>query len=141
MLIAEIRAYTKFYKSIYNEKPFLINRYCIEVNHTTSRFVIDGKLEPEILKRNPYHFICKVDNCDVFFTMLSSLVQKDCGKRNFFALKENDYIKFIKEYLPGYYKDPTLEQVTYFDDLELFYLTFVNGELVKKEIRTGAPWW
>lgn len=149
----QIIEYASYTDSTMNNSTYILNVYCFEVNDSTSRYVISSDIEPKSMKDIPYHFICKVGERDVFFTMLAGVVRKDWGKRNFFILKESAYVDFVEKYFPEKYKEyleferkklagtPIPEKLLDFYEPEMCYLTFVYDKLVKKEMRSGLPWW
>lgn len=140
----QIINYSKYSDSLNKDRTYILRVYCSEVNDSTNRFVIESNIDIELIKMMPYHFICKVDGHEVFFTMLSGIVKKDWGKRNFFNLKQSSYLDLMKQYFPEEYKnyiknEKTFPRVIYEPDL--CYLTFINDKLVKKEMKRGLPWW
>lgn len=140
----QIIEYTEYTDSTTIIHPYVLNVYCLEINDSTNRYIIQGDIDPSIFKMIPYHFICKVGGRDVFFTMLSGIVKKDWGKRNFFNLKESAYVDFMKKYFPEdykYYIENKEKKVQINYEPNLCYLTFVQDKLVKKEMRRGLPWW
>nr|WP_320039405.1 hypothetical protein [uncultured Bacteroides sp.] len=143
VLEREIEGYAKYADSIFKESH-IINVYCLEVNDSTSRYVVDCVTNPEIIKKWPYHFVCKIGERDVFFTMLAGIVKKDSGNKNFFNMDEKAYGGFIKRYFPGdykYYKEGMQKAPCNINDIEMYYLTFVNHKLVKKELKRGLALW
>ena len=77
MLEDEIMAYTKIIESENKNESFVVNVYCTEINDSTNKYVINGIINPELIKMTPYHFICKIGERDVFFTMLAGIVKKN----------------------------------------------------------------
>lgn len=142
-LESEILKYTKFTAENNKNQPFVIHVFCLEINDSTARYVIDSDIDAEILEFTPYHFVCKVGGQEVFFTMLAGISKYNWGKGNFFKLKESSYLKFMKKHFPKDYKqhiEKRQEHVGACYDPDMYYLTFVNGKLVKKEIKMGMPW-
>ena len=139
-LESEILKYTKTTAKEYKNQPFVIRVFCLEINDSTTRYVISSDIEASGFEFIPYHFVCKVGGQEVFFTMLAGI---NLGKGNFFKLKESSYLKFMKKHFPKDYKqyiEKQQEHVGAFHDPDMYYLTFVNGKLVKKEIKRGMPW-
>lgn len=140
----QIIEYTKIVESEIKNRSFVITVYCAEVNDSTSRYMINGIIDPKMVKMIPYHFICKVGEHDVFFTMLPGIVKKDSGKRNFFDLKESAYSDFMEKYFPKdykYYKENKQKEFQVMYEPDMCYLTFVYDKLVKKEMKSGLHWW
>jgi len=140
VLEQEIEGYAKYADSIFQESH-IINVCCLEVNYSTCQYVVDCVTDPEIIKKRPYHFVCKIGERDVFFTMLAGIVKKDSGNKNFFNMDEKAYSGFIKRYFPGdykYYKEGKQKVPSIINDIEMCYLTFVNLKLVKKELKRGS---
>jgi len=140
----QILDYIQMVKLHNKERPFIIRVFCLSINDSTTRYVISSDIEPDMIKKMPYHFVCKVGKQDVFFTMLAGIVRKDWGKLNFFNLKNSEYKHFIKEHFPNDYelalKKRQKDHITLYEP-EMCYLTFVYDKLVKKEMRRGLPWW
>lgn len=142
----EIIKYDKFIDSIYT-KSYVIQVYCIEKNDSITRYVIGAMNGADILDMFPYHFICRVNNKDVFFTMSSGLVN-DGKDHNFFKLKSSEIERIMKKYFPEEYArhleneekkrkgKPTTVIVTIFEP-EMYYLTFNRNKLINKEIKRG----
>lgn len=139
----QIISYTKIIKSENKNNSFIIRVFCIEVNDSTTRYIINGESDPTLIKMWPYHFICKVGNENVFFTMLSGIVRRR-NEKNFFKLNKTSYLDFLKNYFPEDYKYQVKDIVKHSQlmyEPEMCYLTFMNNILVKKEMRRGLPWW
>lgn len=143
VLEQEIEGYAKFVDPQIDE-PYVIRVFCFEVNDTTSRYVIHFITQPEDIQMCPYHFVCKIGERDVFFTMLAGVGKTGWKDNNFFYLKKEACDEFVKKYLPDdykYYEKGTNKVPWVLYDTEMCYLTFVNDKLVKKELRRGLPWW
>nr|WP_320039407.1 hypothetical protein [uncultured Bacteroides sp.] len=143
VLEREIEGYAKFVDPQINE-PYVISVFCSEVNDSTSRYIINFITDPEDIQMWPYHFVCKIGERDVFFTMLAGIGKIGWKNNNFFYLKKEACDEFVKKYLPDdykYYKKGTNKVPLVLYDTEMCYLTFVNDKLVKKELRRGLPWW
>lgn len=148
VLEKEIIEYDKFIDSTVS-KPYVINVYCIEKNDSITRYVIGAIDGLDILEIIPYHFICKINNKDVYFTMYSGLVFGD-KNHNFFKLKQTEIERIMKKHFPEEYsrylinkekekKGEIYEIVMSTFEPEMYYLTFNRDKLIKKEIRSGLP--
>lgn len=129
--------------SLVNE-PYIINVCCMNINDSTTRYVISSDINTETLDMLPYHFVCKVNDRDIYFIMLAGIVKKDWGKRNFFQLKKATALEYMKKNFPEEYRMYVKKIddgifITY--EPEMCYLTFIEDKLVKKEMRSGMPWW
>jgi hypothetical protein len=144
----EIIQYDMFIDSICS-KSYVIQVDCIEKDDSITRYVIGAIDGTHILEMFPYHFICKVNNKDVFFTMRSGLVYFG-KKQNFFNLKSSEIERVMKKYFPDEYAEhiknierekkgePTTVSLTFFEP-EMYYLTFNQNKLINKEIKRGMP--
>ena len=144
----EIIKYDKFIDSICSES-YVLQVNCIEKNDSITRYVIGAIDGTHILDMFPYHFICRVNNKDVFFTMYSGLVLY--GKTpNFFKLKSSEIERVMKKYFPKEYathhkdkekykNDETYEVIESIFEPEMYYLTFNLNKLINKEIKRGMP--
>lgn len=144
MLEQQISDYIRTTELENKGRPFVIIVFCLNINDSTTRYVISSEINPEAVKMMPYHFVCKIGKRDVFFTMLAGIVRKDWGKRNFFNLKEEAYLEFMKKYFPNDYKllkEKKQKGYIILYEPDMCYLTFVYDKLVKKEMRRGLPWW
>ena len=142
-LESEILKYTKITAKDNKNRPFVIRVFCLEINDSTTRYVIGSDIEASSFEFMPYHFVCKVGGQEVFFTMLAGISKYKWRKGNFFKLKESSYLKFMKKHFPEEYKiyvEKRQERVSDCYEPDMYYLTFVNGKLVKKEIKRGMPW-
>jgi len=148
VLEKEIIEYDKFIDSTFSD-PYVIKVSCIEKNDSITRYVIGAIDGTDILEMFPYHFICKINNKDVFFTMYSGLVFGD-KKHNFFKLKQNEIERIMKKYFPQEYskylinkekkkKGEMYEVIMTTFEPNMYYLTFNRGKLINKEIRRGLP--
>jgi len=148
VLEREIIKYDKYIDSI-STKSYVIHVNCIEKNDSLTRYVIGAIDGTDILDMFPYHFICRVNNKDVFFTMHSGLVYM--GKnRNFFKLKSSEIERIMKKYFPEEYAthlqnkekekrgEIYIRTVSVFEP-EMYYLTFNQDKLIDKEIKRGLP--
>lgn len=139
----QIVNYIKVAQSENKGCPFIIRVYCLNINDSITRYVINSEVEPENMKIEPYHFICKIGGRDVFFTMVAGLVKKEWGKKHFFYLRENAYTNFCKSYFPADYKllvENKQKGYVILDEPEMYYLTFLYDKLIKLEIKRGVPW-
>jgi hypothetical protein len=144
----EIIKYDKFIDSICS-KSYVIRVNCIEKNDSITRYVIGAIDGTHILDMFPYHFICRINNKDVFFTMRSGLVYFG-KKQNFFNLKSSEIERIMKKYFPEEYSEHlknierkrkgelTTVTMTIFEP-EMYYLTFNRNRLINKEIERGMP--
>jgi hypothetical protein len=142
-LESEILKYTKFTAENNKNQPFVIRVFCLEINDSTTRYVISSEIEASSFEFIPYHFVCKVGGQEVFFTMLAGISKYKWRKGNFFKLKESSYLKLMKKHFPKDYKqhiEKRQEHLGVLYEPDMYYLTFVNGKLVKKEIKRGMPW-
>jgi len=138
--------------SLLGDKSYFLQVYCMEVNDSTNRYVITSEISEKMLDVLPYHFVCKVDGQDVYFTMLAGIERVHWPPHNFFKLKQSVYEQFMKKHFPENYKtymDNKRKKAegievyeTMFDlyEPDMYYLTFVRDKLVKKESRSGLPW-
>lgn len=122
---------------------------CIEKDDSITRYVIGAIDGTDILDMFPYHFICRINNKDVFFTM--RLANVYMGKNhNFFKLKSSEIERIMKKYFPEEYanhlehieKDRKGEMYTVTVSIfepEMYYLTFNRNILINKEIKRGMP--
>jgi len=144
----EIIKYDKFIDSICSES-YVIQVNCIEKNDSITRYVIGAIDGTDILDMFPYHFICRINNKDVFFTMRSGLVSFG-KKKNFFNLKSSEIERIMKKYFPKEYathiknkeKEKKGETYTVIESIfepEMYYLTFNRNKLINKEIKRGMP--
>ena len=143
-LESEILRYTKFTAENNKNQPFVIHVLCLEINDSTTRYIIGSEVEPSDFKSTPYHFVCEVGGQEVFFTMLSGISLCNWEKGNFFKLKESSYLKFMKKHFPEDYKlYVEKKQKGYFilNEPEMYYLTFINEKLVEKRISMGMHYW
>jgi RNA binding exosome subunit len=144
----EIIKYDKFIDSICS-KSYVLQVNCIEKDDSITRYVIGAIDGTDILDMFPYHFICRINNKDVFFTMRSGLVYFG-KKQNFFNLKSNEIERVMKKYFPEEYSEHlknvekekkgelTTVTMTIFEP-EMYYLTFNRNKLINKEIKRGMP--
>ena len=144
----EIIKYDKFIDSIC-PKSYVIHVNYIEKNDTITRYVIGALDGTDILDMFPYHFICRINNKDVFFTMRSANVYM--GKNhNFFKLKSSEIERIMKKYFPEEYvthlenkekdrKGETYNVTMSIFEPEMYYLTFNRDKLINKEIKRGMP--
>lgn len=126
-----------------NEQNSIIHVYCKDIDDSTSQYVIGAEIDPNMIKDMPYNFVCLVDNRKVFFTMLAGIDKNYFGKNNMFILKNDTYLEFVKNNFPKEYeriKHKKTDDVYLLYEPEMYYLTFTNNKLVKKEIRRGVPW-
>jgi hypothetical protein len=142
-LESEITKYIKF-TEVKENQPFIIQVFCMEVNDSTTRYVISSEIVPAMVKACPYHFVCKVAGRDIFFTMLAGISRYNWIKGNFFKLKESSYLNFMQKNFPQDYKLYIQKKHKGYEVLyepDMYYLTFVNEKIVKKEVRMGLPWY
>jgi hypothetical protein len=143
-LESEILKYTKFTAENNKNQPFVIRVLCLEINDSTTRYIIGSEVEPSDFKSTPYHFVCEVGGQEVFFTMLSGVSIYNCEKGNFFKLKESSYLKFMKKHFPKDYKlyvEKKKKGYYILNEPEMYYLTFINENLVEKRISMGMHYW
>ena len=143
-LESEILKYTKLTVENNKNKPFVIRVYCLEINDSTTRYVINSEIDAQIFVSIPYHFVCKVGGQEVFFTMLAGISKYNWRKGVFFKLKESSYLKFMKKHFPEDYKlYVEKKQKGYYilNEPEMYYLTFINEKLVEKRISMGMHYW
>jgi len=144
----EIVNYDRFIGS-FCKKSYVVHVYCIEKNDSITRYVISAIDGVDILDMFPFHFISKVNNKDVLFTMYSGLVKYSKNK-NFFNLKDQEIQRVMKDNFPEEYK-------TYLENKEkqnkgehytvclsifepeMYYLTFNRDKLIDKVIQRGIP--
>ena len=143
VLEQQIIEYEKYTESKNKNRSYILRIYCSEINDSTYRYIIEGIIDPELIKMMTYHFKCKIGEHEVFFTMLAGIVKKDLGRRNFFKIKTTAFVDFMQNYFPNDYKyyieNKGKEMQTIYEP-EMCYLTFVQDKLVKKEMRKGMPW-
>jgi hypothetical protein len=72
-LESKILRYTKFTAENNKNQPFVIHVFCLEINDSTTRYIIGSEVEPSDFKSTPYHFVCEVGGQEVFFTMLAGI--------------------------------------------------------------------
>jgi len=141
-LIQQIKVYKNFSDSVNRGRPYILNVSCYGPNDSTEKYTISSSVDAIGLILYPYHFICKVENYEVFFTMVSGIVESpDYGKtdKNFFKIKQNFILEHIKKYFPkDYEKYENYLKTGHFPPPNLIYepkqlhLSFINGRLVKK---------
>ena len=131
------------------DKSYIIHVYCIEKNDSITRYVISAIDGVDILEMFPYHFISKVNNKDILFTMYSGLV-KYSKSQNFFKLKDeeiqrimkNDFPEEYETYLENKEKQKNGEHYTVSVSIfepEMYYLTFNRDKLINKVVKRGMP--
>jgi hypothetical protein len=143
-LKSQIIEYVNHTDSLLVKTPYSIDVCCMNVNDSTTRYVISSNIDSKTLRMFPYHFICKVNGRDIYFVMLAGIVKKDWGKRNFFNLKTTTKIEYMRKNFPEEYrkyKNKIDDGVFILYEPEMCYLTFIEDKLVKKEMRRGLPWW
>jgi len=143
ILLQQIREYKSYCDKINKGKAYIIRVYCREINDSTNKFVISNELNAIAFKMTPYHFKCKVDNFDVFFVMLSGIVENNSyteKDKNFFRVNENVLLNDIKGYFPiayKLYKKNNYFTFNYIHDPENLYLIFVHDKLIGKKLKRG----
>ena len=141
-LIQQIKEYKHFSDSINRGRPYVLNVSCYGPNDSTEKYTISSSIDAIGLISYPYHFICKVENYEVFFTMVSGNVESPYyvkTDRNFFKLKQNAILEYIKKYFPkdyekyeNYLKTGNFPCPDLIYEPESLHLKFINGRLVKK---------
>jgi len=141
----EIVNYYNFCDSISKNDQFVVHVTCMDINDSISKYVLEGLVSAEVLYWFPYHFKCKVDSHDTYFTMKSGLVLNN-KRNNLFTLKQSAIEQFMKIHFPdeyaNNYKKNKEEYIRLAKKNEIlgvlqprFYcLTFKNGKLIKKDI-------
>lgn len=147
----EIINYYNFCDSICKNGQFVVHVTCIDINDSITKYVIEGLVSADVLYWFPYHFKCKVDSHDTYFTMKAGLVL-DNKRNNLFTLKQSAIEQFMKKHFPdeytSNYKKNKEKYIRSAKDDEIlgvlqprFYcLTFKNEKLIKKAIfQTKVP--
>lgn len=144
-LSGQIMEYKNYLDSTLSNKPYILRVSCFEINDSTSKYVISSDIQAYSFAMEPYHFKCKLNKTDVYFTMASGIVKSnDYGKtnNNFFKVSQNAIIEDVKKYFPKdyqYYLKYGQYPMNYIYDPELLYLTFIENRLVKKTYKRGLP--
>ncbi|MBP1664111.1 MAG: hypothetical protein H6Q19_1251 [Bacteroidetes bacterium] len=145
----EIIKYNNFIDSI-SDRSYVLNVYCIEKSNSITRYVIGAIDGTDILEMFPYHFICRINNNDVLFTMYSGLVNHD-KEKNFFKLKDEEMLRLMRKHFPIEYKtylqnkekekkgETTYKHLGTIFEPEMYYLTFNKEKLIDKVIKRGLP--
>lgn len=144
VLEREILEYSKYIDSITTTRPYILLVNISEVNDSTVQYHISCDIDGGIVKMRPYHFICKVGNKNVFFTLGAKALNENSG---FFKMKENAYADFLRKYFPHEYetykklktakKGEFVKVTIVCFEPETCFLTFVNGKLVTKYMTTN----
>jgi len=143
ILLQKIQKYKSYTDKINNGKPYIIRVYCREINDSTNKFVITNELNAIAFKMTSYHFKCKVDNFEVFFVMLSGVVENNSyteKDKNFFRVNEKVLLNDIKCHFPIAYKLYKKNGYFTFDfihDPENLYLVFIHDKLVSEKFKRG----
>ena len=143
-LSKQIVEYKHFIDSLSKGRPFVINVYCSEINDSVNKYIVDKTSSGFGFYSYPYHFKCKVNDFEVFFIMVSGLVNSpDYGKTdlNFFIVKQSIILEDLKNYFPEDYKcfmkNGNFPPPDLFEP-EILHLTFVREKLVKKTYKRGS---
>ena len=91
-LTKQIIEYKHFIDSLSRGRSFVLTVYCFELNDSVNKYVITKVSSAFGLSDRSYHFKCKVADFEVFFIMVSGLVNSpDYGKTNlnFFKVKQS----------------------------------------------------
>ena len=145
----EIIKYTHYTDSLDDNNPFIIWVCINQINDSTKRFVIMSATDASLFIDIPYHFICNIENREVFFTDIAVLSEKCWDKKNFFNLKQSAHLEVMKKYFPKDYEKylfdiertkqgKEVEVITSFYDPVNCYLTFIHDKLAKKEMKRGS---
>lgn len=144
----------KYQQFIRNEQPagdgsdVTIHVSYMEINDTIDRYVINAYADPEMVRDfDTFQFLCKINGVDVFFHTIGCRSQRKVTPPDFkyhphFELSEESYLAFVKKYHPHAYQSilqrgSIYPQANYEPDC--FYLTFLRGKLIAKEIIPGVP--
>jgi hypothetical protein len=143
-LSSQIKEYRHFVDSLNKGKVYVIVVYCSQINDSLNKYVITCCANAYSFTLQPYSFKCNVDNLDVFFVMVSSLVNSpDYGKTNlnFFKNNKDVLMEDVKKHFPNeydyYLKNGDFTFKSIFEP-ELLYLTFKYNVLIKKTYKKGS---
>ena len=133
ILEKEIISYNKSIKSSMGQQSYLIDVFCKEINDSVQRYVISSVVSIKHLDDFPCHFVCKVRDIPVLFTMMAGRDNWNFKNKPFFRLNKKKRADMERSFFPGKSNDSAF---SIYDPANV-YLTFCNNRLVGKEVHQG----
>lgn len=114
--------------------------YC-RINDSIECYVVSPFVDPEILRSNPFHVMCKVKNDTCFFR-----IAKRSLSRSAICLSDSSYRRMASRYFPLTYSNYISKHesvVQYFPTIlyepELCCITVRNGAIIETHTYRGLP--
>lgn len=118
---------------------FCVN--CKPMNDSITRFVVSPYVYPNIMRYDPFQFICRIKGEVVFFSM--ALVPLTYSEPTpYFKLSDDSYEKLLRRHFPIAYasikkRGYIYPQLTY--EPELCFITMKKDSLIESYLERGIP--